>query len=98
MNEETERKLSLVSANCGLAPVRGDSTQAGTGRCADRERDSLVNGSCSFSSAPLQLRSYAHIRTAKEHTSTYLDTLLKTYENIWRVLYRIHMEVLIYEE
>ena len=88
MNEETERKLSLVSAICGLAPVRGDSTQAGTGRCADRERDSLVNGSCSISSSPSQLRSYAHIRTAKEHTSTHLDTLLNTSENIWTVLYR----------
>ena len=97
MNEETEQKLSLVSAICGLAPVRGHTHRLERGG-ADRERDSLVNGSCSFSSAPLQLRSYAHIRTAKEHTSTYLDTLLNTYENIWSVLYRIHMEVLIYEE
>ena len=37
MNEETEQKLSLVSAICGLAPVRGDNTQAGTGRCGSGE-------------------------------------------------------------
>ena len=87
MNEETERKLSLVSAICGLAPVRVDTHRLERGG-ADRERDSLVNGSCSISSSPSQLRSYAHIRTAKEHTSTHLDTLLNTSENIWTVLYR----------